>query len=372
MDIERFQAPTLQEAIEAVRQRWGPEAVILHVEKIVSRQGMFRNPRETIEVTAKRPQTAPSQPPSPAETFEKNGAQDIKNLREELDGFRSSMQQLERVQWARSQVENAPLKHPLLDFLVKNGLSSHHALELIAEWTSLNPSLDIPKCMADLDRRLRRLGWNNLFPSNTGRCTVLFGMPGCGKTLLLIKIAARLSLLKKDRVMLVSADMTRPGPSEELSLYSEILQIPLKHIFDLSELSKITAATDPQTQILVDYNGVSPYSPETWQSIPGIYRLHPHAQVLLAASLASDLRNWELVRESLSPLRLSGLALTQADLEHRFGKILEAARSTHLPLALISTGKNVPGDIFDGKSFPFAKHFFCGYNLAGASSPTQN
>jgi flagellar biosynthesis GTPase FlhF len=164
-----------------------------------------------------------------------------------------------------------------------------------------------------------------------------------------------------DQVMLVSADMSRPGPSHELALYSEILQIPLVHIFDLAELRAITQQAPSQRQILVDWNGISPYNPKSWQPLETLKDYHPHPQMLLTASLASDLRNWRRFRERLGVLPLVGLALTQADLEHRLGKIWEAARGTNLPIALISTGKNVPGDFFEGGSFAFGKHFFSDY-----------
>jgi flagellar biosynthesis GTPase FlhF len=53
--------------------------------------------------------------------------------------------------------------------------------------------------------------------------------------------------------------------------------------------------------------------------------------------------------------------LTQADLEYRLGKIWEGVRGTNLPLAFISTGKNVPGDICEGTGFPFARLLFKEY-----------
>jgi flagellar biosynthesis GTPase FlhF len=372
MQIDKFQAQTLQEAVEIVRQRWGPEAVILHIEKRTTPGGLFHRAKETIEVIARAPQSnsAPvdhKPPVFPAQA--PNSELDV--LREELNVFRNTIRQIGNVQSARNQVESAPLKHPMLNFMVKRGMGSHYALELLADWAVSNPALDISQCIADMDRRLRRMEWNLLFPADEGRCTLLVGLPGCGKTLLLLKIAARLRLGNQHHVVLVSADMSRPGPSEELSLYSETLQIPITHIFNLEELTAIAKNHPPRTHLLVDWPGISPYSPESWKPLVGLASYHPHPQLLLTASLASDLRTWELVRESLAPLHLPGLALTQADLEHRLGKIWEAARGTNLPIALISAGKNVPGDLYEGGSFPFAKHFFCGYNNFEPGVPSQ-
>lgn len=362
MQIEKFSAATLQEAVEAVRQRWGPEAVILHVEKQVVPGGLFSRAKESIEVTARSPRAEAASLSGKTPVFSpESSSSQLESFREELNTFRDTIRQIGNVQLARARMENAPLKHPLLDFMIQRGIGSHSALELLADWTASNPSLDIPQCIADMDRRLRRMEWKDLFPPKEGRCTLLLGLPGCGKTLLLLKIAARLNLGGQHRVMLVSADMSRPGPADELALYSEILQIRLTHIFDLSELGAIAKQNPPETHLLVDWTGISPYAPESWNPLAALRNYHPHPQMLLAASLASDLRNWELVRESLAPLRLAGLALTQVDLEHRLGKIWETARGMNLPIALISAGKNVPGDLYEGGSFPFAKHFFCDY-----------
>jgi flagellar biosynthesis GTPase FlhF len=157
--------------------------------------------------------------------------------------------------------------------------------------------------------------------------------------------------------------MSRPGPAHELSLYSEILKVPLVQIFDLSELTELSKKVSPKTQILIDWRGVSPYAVESWKALEDVSGLHPHFQVILTASLVSDLRIWEPFREHLSALPMAGVALTQADLEHRLGKAWEAARRTNLPIALFSAGKNVPGDFFEGRGFPFAQLFFHGYAM---------
>lgn len=360
MEIDKFVGPTLEDAVEEVRQRWGSDAIILHVEKQRSPRKLFGQPKEFVTVTAKRPEKNQSQN-AVSSSVDPSMLKELSFFREEVQELRATMRQMERIQWARTQVESKALQHPLLDFMVKKGLSCDFALELFLDWSGKNPSLDIIQCMSDLDRRLLRLGWGDLFPKDHGRCTLLLGLPGAGKTQLLIKIAARMRLMNQTEVLLVSGDMSRPGPSQELALYSEILQIPVTQIFDLAELKALAQQASPRTHILIDWKGVSPYSQESWKELEDLKKHHPASQIILTASLVSDLRNWNSLTEQFTTLPLVGVALTQADLEYRLGKIWEASRETGLPIAFVSTGKNVPGDFFEGKGFPFAKHFFHDY-----------
>jgi len=368
MNIQKFRGPTLQDAVEAIRQQWGPEAMVLHVERQKTSRPFFGKAQEWVEVTARPPETP---------TVSRGGARlappasiftEINSLRDEIHGVGATIRQLERVNWARAQVENKTLDHPMLNFLIEKGLDPEMAMELLAEWSARDSKLDLDRCMTDLDRRLPRLGWKDLFPPDQGRCTLLLGLPGSGKTLLLLKIAARMRLSEQTEVVLVSGDLSRPGPSQELALYSEILQIPIVQIFDLSELRNLTQEHSPQTHILVDWMGISPYSRDSWQPLEYFKQYHPHAQIILTASLASDLRGWQRLRSQFVGLPIVGLALTQADLEHRFGKIWEAVHGTDLPLVFLSTGKNVPGDFCEGSGFPFAQHLFQGYSHVSAAT----
>lgn len=356
MEAEKFQGETLEEAVEAVRERWGPSAVILHVERI-TKGGFLGLGKNMIEVTARPERRLVGQPSADEAAL----GEKVSSLRNEVLECRTTMQQMESTQRARSQMENKALQNPLLDFMVQKGLSCDYALELLMAWTASNPALDLNQCIDDLDRALPRLEWNEIFPADEGRCTLMLGLPGSGKTLLLLKIAARMKLLQQANVHLVSADMSRPGPSEQLALYSEVLKVPLTQVFDLSELKPLIEELPATTHLLVDWNGFSPYQSASWQPLELVRQYHPHFQVLLTASMASDLRNWEEFRPQLASLPIKGLALTQADLEHRLGKVWEASRGTKLPVAFFSTGKNVPGDVFEGKGFPFGKHFFRGY-----------
>ncbi len=368
--IEKFSAATLQQAIEAVKQKWGSDAVILHVEKRKEAKKFLSRSQEWVEVTARPPEPVSNPLPTREEAMPGQMFEEMHSLRDEVQQCRTTMRQMERIHWARSQMESKPLQHPLLDFMVSKGFSKDYAMELLVDWTNGNPNLDLAQCIADLDRRLPRTGWNDLFPKGEGRCTLFLGFPGIGKTLLLLKIAARMRLMQQSDVLIVSADMTRPGPSQELALYSEVLEIPVRHLFSGSDLRSLAGEMTPRTQLLIDWNGISPYSLEAWKALEEISAQHPQFQMILTASLPSDVGIWESFCPNLEKLPMAGLALTQGDLEVRLGKVWEAQRSTRLPIAFFSSGKNVPGELFEGKAFPFGKSFFHGYSAAESPKPT--
>lgn len=368
MASEKFTAPTLPEAIELIRRRWGPEAVILHVQRRVEPKRLFAPERQWVEVTAMAPAAArPAEPkgePNAAAAAAANPEpilEQLDGLRGELRQYQTTMRQLERIQWARAQCDGKVLQHPLLDFLLERGLSADCAIELLANWVSAQETLDLPRCMAEVDQRLPRLSFDELFPPHAGKCTLFLGLPGCGKTLLMTKVAAQLCLARQGEVVFVSADLSRMGASQELVLYSEIFQIPVITLFDLAELKEVVEKVSPTTQVLVDWKGVSPLDSKSWELLQSLPHQALRLQLILTTSMVSDLAILKPMRERLAGLPVAGLALTQGDLEPRVGKVWEAHRSSGLPLALFSAGQNIPGDFYDGKRFPFARCLFAGY-----------
>ena len=364
MPSEKFTAPTLPEAIEMIRRRWGAEAVILHVQRRVEPKRFFAPARQWVEVTAMPPpatgrseRSVEVAPPLPI-------MEQLDGLRGEIRQYQTTVRQLERIQWARTQCDAKVLKHPLLEFLLERGLSVDCAVELLAEWISAQESLDLARCMAEMDKRLPRLSVEDLFPPQAGKCTLFLGLPGCGKTLLMTKVAARLCLARRGEVVFVSADLSRMGASQDLILYSEIFQIPVITLFDLAGLKEVIEKVSPTTQILVDWKGVSPLDSKSWELLQSLPHEALKLQLILTTSMVSDLAILKPMRERLAGLPVMGLALTQGDLEPRVGKVWEAHRTTGLPLAFFSAGQNIPGDFYDGKGFPFARCLFAGYQPA--------
>lgn len=373
METLKFKGSTLQSAIDSIHRKWGPEAVILNVEKRKEAGSLFRSGRQWVEVTAQPPAQIQKKEDFPSPATQQSDVpvdvveEELSALRNELKDFGASVRQIERINWARFQVQNKPAKpHSFVTYMIEKGIEPQEAEALYSEWTCQGGKLDVNACVLSIDQQIDRLDWDDVFPANEGRCTVLMGLPGTGKTLLLMKLAAQLYLRKKSKVVIVSADLTRPGPSQELSMYAEILQIPVRQIFELSELEKITKEVDARTHILVDWKGINPLESQSWQPLKLLKQYHLRPQIILTASLASDLRMWSEFRSQFSSLPIVGLALTQADLEHRVGKIWEAIRGTKLPLAFISTGKNVPGDLVEGKAFLLGPQLFRAYSLVWA------
>lgn len=369
---EKFTGTTLEAAIESINQKWGPDAAILHVERKSTRGGILSAAKTWVEVTARAPE--PKQPsadtllpaslPSSATPlpFPASFANEIYSIKKEAkeevppvveaaptNRLSSVLNEVTATISAAGEVD------PLAEYLIDRGMNSEDVYELIADWKKKNPTNDLSYCIADLDRRIPRLGWKEIFPAGKSRCTLLLGLPGAGKTSLLVKMAARLKLESKAEVLILSGDVSRAGPSQELALYSEILQVPVTQIFDLGEIKNAIQDVTSNTHILVDWCGISPYDPASFRQLENFRGVHPNAQILVTASLASDLRMWKRIGPQFTNLPLVGLALTQADLEFRIGKIWEGVRGTNLPLAFVSTGKNVPGDISEGTGFPFGR-----------------
>jgi flagellar biosynthesis GTPase FlhF len=103
----------------------------------------------------------------------------------------------------------------------------------------------------------------NLFQKQE-RSTVLFlGTTGVGKTTSLVKIAADLSLNAKKKVGIINTDTYRIAAHEQLKIYSDILDIPVKAVYDGEMVVKAMQDLSDRDAILIDTPGKRPETRST-------------------------------------------------------------------------------------------------------------
>ncbi len=174
---------------------------------------------------------------------------------------------------------------------------------------------------------------------------VFIGPSGSGKTTSLAKVAARLSLGRKEKGLVVSMDRYKLGGEEQLAGYARLIGIPVVKARNAVELAKVFAANREMDYIFVDTAGRAvgddnhmDFLASMFTSVPGL-----KAQLVLdATTKPADLRHW-IERYSLAPVE--GLVVTKTDETVDLGNLWVPLVEKGLPLSYVCNGPRIPNDI---------------------------
>src|SRR5690606_7458328 len=112
--------------------------------------------------------------------------------------------------------------------LVRSGVSVEHAVEILKIGQSVIP-FEKAKKPAIVDAWVARYLLDQIQVADlrqTRRIHAFVGPSGQGKTSSLIKYASQLAICDKRRIAIVTSDSFKLGASEQLRIYSQILNVP--------------------------------------------------------------------------------------------------------------------------------------------------
>jgi flagellar biosynthesis protein FlhF len=336
MNVRRYQAKNMQDAMRQVREQQGPDAVILSSRRV---DGVL----EVVAATeAPSEQAAPARPSASRSTRPAAVDSDLAAMRRELRDLRSLLAQQqvlsERDQWAVRH----PLAAGIAERLVECGFGDTLARSLIG-------GLQEDQASEEAWSRLRtRLSASiaTVQPSvlERGGVLALVGPTGAGKTTTLSRLALhRIRRLGADSVTLVTLDRQRIGAHKQLQAFGQMAGVPVILLESERDLIGLASRAASGHLILVDTEGRSARDAaerklfaqirhlidiETWLVIPATHQAGVLRQVLQAF-------------QSCEP---SALVLTKIDESERLGEILSVLLEQHLGLVFQSDGQRIEED----------------------------
>ena len=171
---------------------------------------------------------------------------------------------------------------------------------------------------------------------------VFVGPPGVGKTTTIAKLAAQERARNGRRLALMSADGFRVGAVEQLRLYADILGSPLTVARTPAELE--TALEGAKRPLLLDTAGRSPsddVSREMLRVLKGRRGVRTHV-VLAAGTPPATARR---VLDRFEDARPSRVVITKLDEAESLGPLVAVLRERELPVSYLGTGQRVPEDL---------------------------
>ncbi len=169
-----------------------------------------------------------------------------------------------------------------------------------------------------------------------GKPLMLTGPPGAGKTLTVVRLAARL-VLRGLTPLIITTDNSRAGASEQLAAFTRLLGVPLLVASDPVTLARALTQHRNDAPVLIDTAGSVPYGATQAEDLKG---LGAAADAEMAVVLPAGLDPAESADLAMGYAACGALHLivTRLDVTRRLGGVLAAAAACRLPLTEAGIG----------------------------------
>ena len=302
MKVKQFTAPNITQAMEQIRTELGNDAIIVST----------TDSEEGVTITAA-----------------------IEN-KENIDFDQNE------------QLEISPARQVYDDTKIRESLEYHDVLPdissrmlAIARYLyQQNKQIDNMQLLAKVLEQM--YGFQKILEEKQ-KVKIFFGLPGCGKSTTIAKVAAR-AKVKHIPVAIVSTDNVRAGANKQLESFAQIMKTDYYFCKTARELYQIAQEGQEKYKfILVDTPGINPYKENEVAYVDELIDSVKAEKILVADAGRNTLETVETA-EIFTRLGIELILPTHLDMTRRIGSILSAAYDNHLQFY----GGSVSSDIARG------------------------
>jgi flagellar biosynthesis protein FlhF len=374
MKIVRHTAPDMRQALRAVREQLGEEAVILS----------SRRTAQGVEITAAvdfdagsleapasvaTPAPAPASAPAaaaaampaamsvaePAPLFAAQPDIRADAMGKELQTLRRMLEtQLAQLAW-NDRTRRAPVHTELLRELTEIGIAQDLADHIVSQ---LDERVDLAQgrrfAIAGLSQYLLVTGDRWL---ETGGRVAFVGATGVGKTTMLAKLAVRWILRHGPRdLALVASDTVRIGAQDQMQALGQLLGVPVHVPERFETLPELISRLERHRLVLIDTPGSSLRDPQLSARLAVLASSASKLETALVLAASTQAGALEEAVQRFRPANPASCLLTKVDEATSLGGALSVLIRARLPLSYTSDGQRVPEDLRPARSLELVSH----------------
>lgn len=350
MKIKKYVGRTAHEAMLKLKMELGSDAMIINTKKLHQKgiKGLFTKP--LVEITAMYEDTA---------TTNKNLINHYESklsfINKEISDLKSKVKDISNIAKEEKEIERDKNQlHPALieinKNLINNGVVEEISFNILK---NIENNINLSNKDNGTIKKLvefnisELLGESEPIVLKPGERKIIFlaGPTGVGKTTTLAKIAANLMMKEKYNIGLITSDTYRIAAVEQLRIYSEILQLPLKIAYNADEINQAINEFSDKDIILIDTAGRNHNDNNQIEELKNIISSIETKESFLLINASTDYRLLKTLVEKYNFLDNYKLIITKIDEANNYGNIVNIKYLTNKTLSYTTLGQNVPDDI---------------------------
>ncbi|UVE16359.1 flagellar biosynthesis protein FlhF [Pseudomonas sp. LS44] len=265
-------------------------------------------------------------------------------MRSEMSSLRELIEvQLGSMAWGQMQ-NRRPQQASLWRRLQRMGLPAELSRNLLERVANINePRQAWRMLLAHLAQAIRT---PKLEPLEESGVIALVGPAGMGKTTTLAKLAARYVLkYGAQNVALVSMDSFRIGAQEQLKTLGRILNVSVTQVDPDHSLTQALTPLARKRMVLIDTAGLPANDPALRLQLESLAARGIKSRNYLVMAATSQSQVLKAAYHSYKRCGLVGCIITKVDEAANLGEVLGLAIGQQLPVAYLADGPRIPDDL---------------------------
>ncbi|HEX2386995.1 MAG TPA: hypothetical protein VHL99_10555 [Candidatus Binatia bacterium] len=341
MKPKQFLGRDMTEALRAVRESLGPDALIVQSRSLSDDAG--------VEVIAMHEEAESRRPIEPTRRAP-DAAGDLNEVRHEIAEVRSLLK------WLLPSIGGQGLMENLLD----QGLAPEVITRLAREMEKTQQKSERERLFTALARLIPFAGALSKNGAQQGRAALIGGTGG-GKTTSLIKLTVRL-VREGARVGWINLESRRLVGGDLLASYCGILGVPYRAAYDGETLTRALTEVSDCDWVLIDTPGLSPRDADGLNEVSGALEPVSDLTRMLFISAATNGRDMAASLETYKIVGFDSIVFTKLDECSHFGPLINTAVSAGGPISYVTRGQDLVNDLQPAQPDLLASLLLSGWN----------
>jgi len=350
MQIKRFEAKNMTDALRQIKRALGPEAVILSAKDLRRENRLLGISRKIgVEVTAAVDEDYPGASIKPNLPEKRSKAGELQPASGNAAASNYARQHLERqrgdIVSLNTLAARAANRYQMSDETHRSSVHGGGRGDAIKDHEQAPGNQENDLAMG---RYLAKSGLSvgALHLKDDGPTLIsLVGNAGVGKTVTLAKLAAAFRYTEEKSVGLLSLDGHRIGGYEQLQCYADSMQLPLAAPQSLNDSGPALERLLGCSVILIDTPAVHPGDAQQMAALETQFQRLGDVQSLLVVSAESREDDLSTTLHRCAPVNPVGAVITKTDLTHSYTDMVNFLCRHGLTVYYTSAGPRVPFDL---------------------------
>jgi len=364
MQIKKYLAPSLKEALDQLKNELGDEAVVLstRVVNVESKQGAKKQYEVIagIEIKTAEKSSRPKLVDKIIGDDTEHSENEIKKLQEKVFPALHIEKKQAKQETEKSKpnhITPAKLKKIKECLLLKEVFPSiaNKIVEQLSSQAEFVGNGNFENHIISSIASLIHTSDFEVKKKKSTKVVALVGPTGVGKTTCIAKLAVISKIFHKLDIGIISLDTFRLGAIDQLKIFSEISNVDLLVGYEPDDVPKLVNKFRKKDLIFIDTAGRSQNNAASLKEIKKFLSMVQLDELFLVLSSTNSTRNLLDVIKKFQDLNFTGLIFTKLDEAAVYGNILNVTGKIEIPIKFLTNGQVIPDDIIAADAQYIAK-----------------